>query len=128
MSGKAVMRQAMTEARLWGLSIKGERKNPDNRDQLPYTLTCIGPPEKRLGTFKLDPLTHCGDTLYVNDRKYVVKKVSFCYKLDNGRYKMVSKAALCKEKARITAEEALKRMWEQGSVAGIEDDIDYDDN
>jgi len=119
-SGVEAMSRAVTQARLWGLNIKGEKPHSDGRDELPYALTSIGPPQKKLGTFRLDPLTHCGDSLYVNDRKYVIKKVTFCYKLEGGKYKMVRKAAMCKEKKRISAEEALRRMYEQDSVEGIQ--------
>jgi hypothetical protein len=112
------------ERRVWGLKIKGERpQHSDGRDELPYTLTCLGPPKRELGTYRLDPLTHCGDSLCVGDRKYVVKKVTFCYKLDGGRYRMVRKAAACKEQARISTEEALKRMYDADSVPGIDLDL-----
>lgn len=110
----------LDEPRAWGLQLKGDKQHADGRDQLPYTLTCIGPPERDLGTFRLDPLTHCGDSLWVNEKQYVVKKVTFCYKLSNGRYKMVSKAAKCKEKKRLSLEKALEQMYKADSVPGIE--------
>lgn len=119
-------RELQKRPRLWGLKHKGDKGDgdrpvSDGRDLLPYTLTSIGPPEKMLGTFKLDPLTHNGDQLFVNDKRYVVKRVTFCYKLNGGRYQMVRKAAACKEKERIAAEVALQRMFEADSVQGVED-------
>lgn len=119
-------RELQKRPRLWGLKHKGagehgeRQSHPDGRDQLPYTITSVGPPEKTLGTFQLDPLTHCGDQLNVDDRRYVVKKVTFCYKYSGGRYVMVRKAAACKEQARISAEVALQRMFEADAVQGVE--------
>ncbi|KAG8468242.1 hypothetical protein KFE25_013325 [Diacronema lutheri] len=124
---RMLQRELAKRPRLWGLRHKadkaeGERSgHADGRDELPYRLTSIGPPEKRLGTFRLDPLTHCGDTLCVGDRKFVVKRVTFCYKLSGGKYRMVRKAAACKEQARISAEVALQRMYDADSVSGIDD-------
>ncbi|KAJ1634594.1 hypothetical protein T492DRAFT_972900 [Pavlovales sp. CCMP2436] len=107
-----------SNSRVWGLKLKGERQHShsDGRDDLPYTLSCVGPPLVELGTFPLDPLTHNGDTLYVNDRKYKVKQITYIYKYVSGRYQMTAKAAACKEQSRITTEEALRRMWESDST------------
>jgi hypothetical protein len=100
--------------RVWGVKTKdaNERAHPDGRDLLPFLLKSIGPPETELGTFDLDPLTHCGDSLYIGDTKYVVKSTTLCYKLEGGKYRMVGKQAALKEKSRISAEEALSRMYQ----------------
>jgi hypothetical protein len=105
-------------SRVWGLKLKGERQErqpSDGRDELPYTLTCLGPPLRELGTFALDHSTQNGDSLFIDNRKYSVKQVTYIYKYTGGRYQMVRKAAACKEQSRITAEEKLMRMYESDS-------------
>lgn len=100
--------------RVWGMKTKDANARPhsDGRDLLPFVLKSIGPPEKELGTFELDPLTHCGDSLFIGETRYVVKSTTMCYKLESGKYRMVGKQAALKEKARISAEEALERMFQ----------------
>ena len=38
------------------------KKQVDNRDRLPYELTDITPPERKIGTFQLAPNLGCGDS------------------------------------------------------------------
>ena len=99
--------------RVWGVKTKdaNERPHSDGRDLLPFLLKELGPPEKELGTFPLDPLTHCGDSLFIGATRYVVKSTTLCYKLEGGRYRMVGKQAALKARSRISAEEALTRMY-----------------
>lgn len=97
---------------LWGLRLKGSKQNSDGRDALPFSLKCLGPPVKELGMHRLDPLTNCGDTFWLGERQYVVKKVGYHYKLRGTKYEMCAKSAVLKEKARISAEEALQRMFD----------------
>jgi hypothetical protein len=99
--------------RVWGVKTKdaNERPHSDGRDSLPFLLKSLGPPEKELGTYPLDPLTNCGDSLFVGETRYVVKSTTLVYKLESGKYRMVGKQAALKEKSRISAEEALTRMY-----------------
>ena len=51
------------EATVYARKKGGYIKKPvDNRDRLPYELTDVTPPERKVGTFQLAPTLGCGDS------------------------------------------------------------------
>lgn len=92
-------------------------KPKDNRDSLLFTVTLMTPPERPLGTFRLDPNTGCGDIiqLAVTGQAYLIKSVAYQYSYAAGAYRMVAKSVHVKEHSRDSLEKFMVRMLPESS-------------
>src|SRR6056297_291966 len=81
-------------------------KPKDNRDSLLFTVTLMTPPERPLGTFRLDPNTGCGDIIQLaaTGQAYLIKSVAYRYSYAAGAYRMVAKGVKVKEHSRDSLE------------------------
>ena len=61
-----------------------DRKGPK---QTYYEVKRTTPPQRSLGTHKFPQNTHCGDTIELRNRYFVVDKVTVHYKLEYGKYR-----------------------------------------
>ena len=114
------------------------KKQVDNRDRLPYELTDITPPERKVGTFQLAPNLGCGDSetpptparhpfiplqhtapsdsclrpavVDTPEDTFVVKRISYRYTYSAGRYRMTGKGASVVKAGRLGIEKALGRL------------------
>ena len=55
--------------------------------QTTYEVKRSTPPQPSLGTHKFPSNTHCGDTIELRNRFFVVDKVTYHYSLQYGKYK-----------------------------------------
>ena len=95
------------EATVYKRKKGGYVKRPvDDRDRLPYELTDVTPPERRLGTYRLAPNLGCGDMVETSEDAFVVKRVSYRYAYRAGRYRMVGKGANVVKAGRFGIEKA----------------------
>eukprot|EP00967_Tisochrysis_lutea_P031428 scaffold37056_cov36-Tisochrysis_lutea.AAC.1 len=87
-------------------------KPKDARDSLLFSVTLMTPPERGLGTFRLDPNTGCGDIIQLADtgQAYLIKSVAYKYAFSHGAYRMVAKSVKVKEAARDSVEKWMARM------------------
>jgi hypothetical protein len=90
----------------------------DNRDSLLFTVTLMTPPERPLGTFRLDPNTGCGDIIQLaaTGQAYLIKSVAYRYSFAAGAYKMVAKSLHVKEHSRDAVEKFMLRMLPEDDV------------
>lgn len=79
---------------------------------LPFDVSVVSPPPRYLGRFQLDPHTHCGDILEHEGHHFEVKVVRMRYRLQQGRYQVISKAIEVKSLARKVIEVYLERKFE----------------
>mmetsp|Transcript_34856 Transcript_34856/g.66966 ORF Transcript_34856/g.66966 Transcript_34856/m.66966 type:complete len:184 (+) Transcript_34856:175-726(+) len=118
-SGDTWLRKGLEEnvedATLYRKRGKGFRpyKPRDNRDKLLFEVREITPPPKRLGLFRLEPSTGCGDMIEARNTTFVIKKVAYKYMYSGGSYKMVSKGADVKETSRDAVEQFMNRMLDR---------------
>ena len=52
-----------------------------------YEVKQTNPPQRSLGCHKFPKNTHCGDTIELRNKYFVVDKVSYHYKLEFGKYR-----------------------------------------
>lgn len=79
--------------------------------ELPFDVCVVSPPRRHLGTFQLDPLTHCGDIIDHGGQQFEVKVVKFKYKYTQGRYRIIGKCIEVKSLARKAIEIFLERNF-----------------
>ena len=77
----------------------GERKGPK---KMYYEVKQTTPPQRSLGTHKFPLNTHCGDTIELRNRYFVVDKVTVHYKLEYGKYR--------KDDTRLYVQEATRYL------------------
>lgn len=92
-------------------------KPKDNRDSLLFTVNLVTPPERPLGTFRLDPNTGCGDIIQLaaTGQAYLIKSVAYQYSFAAGAYRMVAKSVQVKEHSRDYLEKFMVRMLPESS-------------
>jgi hypothetical protein len=78
---------------------EGERKAPK---KMYYEVKQTTPPQRSLGMHKFPQNTHCGDTIELRNRYFVVDKVSYRYKLEFGKYR--------KDDTRLYVQEATRYL------------------
>jgi len=76
-----------------------ERKGPK---KMYYEVKSSTPPQRSLGTHKFPQNTHCGDTIELRNRYFVVDKVTVHYKLEYGKYR--------KDDTRLYVQEATRYL------------------
>ena len=76
-----------------------DRKGPK---QTYYEVKRTTPPQRSLGTHKFPQNTHCGDTIELRNRYFVVDKVTVHYKLEYGKYR--------KDDTRLYVQEATRYL------------------
>jgi hypothetical protein len=67
-----------------------------------YEVKQTTPPQRSLGTHKFPLNTHCGDTIELRNRYFVVDKVTVHYKLEYGKYR--------KDDTRLYVQEATRYL------------------
>ena len=77
----------------------GDRKGPK---KMYYEVKQTTPPQRSLGTHKFPLNTHCGDTIELRNRYFVVDKVTVHYKLEYGKYR--------KDDTRLYVQEATRYL------------------
>ena len=77
----------------------GDRKGPK---KMYYEVKQTTPPQRSLGTHKFPQNTHCGDTIELRNRYFVVDKVTVHYKLEYGKYR--------KDDTRLYVQEATRYL------------------
>ena len=124
------LEDAFEDAQLLKRGRKGYKAPKDNRDALLYKVTEISPPPKKLGTFRLPPNAGCGDIICApvrldgeaekSEQTFVIKKVSYRYAYQSGRYVMVGKEAGVKKASRDATDAFLQRMLPDESGLELE--------
>jgi hypothetical protein len=76
-----------------------ERKGPK---KMYYEVKSSTPPQRSYGTHKFPQNTHCGDTIELRNRYFVVDKVTVHYKLEYGKYR--------KDDTRLYVQEATRYL------------------
>ena len=100
----------------------------DDRDKLLYDVVEMTPPPTSLGMFRLGPLAACGDLISArvrvegdaekSEQTFVIKRVSYRYSYERGRYRMVGKGAQVKMASRDAVESSLQRMLPGDDATG----------
>lgn len=89
------------------------RKSARRADSIPFSVSVISPPPRHLGTFKLDPATHCGDIVEHDGQQFEVKVVKLRYKYQQGKYRVIGKSIQVKSLARKAIEIYLDKKFQQ---------------
>lgn len=80
---------------------------------LPFDVNIISPPPRRLGSFRMDPRTHCGDIVEHDGQAYSVRRVRMRYRYKrNEGLKVTRKTLEVKSLARKAVERFLKAALE----------------
>lgn len=104
------LREDMSLSKKKGNSWK-KFKNKDTRDMLPFDVINMTPPETKIGVFRLQPHTNCGDLLTWKDESFLVKRVTCSYRYMGGALRMFKKTAQVVELNRAFQERSLERSF-----------------
>ena len=93
---------------------KPTRKSIPQEDMLPFDVNVISPPPRHLGSFLMDPRTHCGDIVEYDGQSYSVKSVRlrYRYRKNEGRPRVTKKTLEVKSLARKAIETFLERSFD----------------
>jgi len=85
-----------------------------------YEVKVTTPPERSLGTHRFPANTHCGDTIELRNRYFVVDKVAYHYKLERGKYRKDDSRLYVQEATRFLLNKHLDSLLEKsgGAVDG----------
>jgi hypothetical protein len=103
---------------------KKTQQPQEERDRLMFDVY-LTPPKRKLGTFKLPPLTANGDMIWLRDDKYIVRRVEAHYRYEAGAFRMFKKTAEAAEMMRLASERvAMKMMMPQEGSSSEEKNSD----